>query len=174
MIGKQLKNLLKKHNMTQKELCSRLNISQGSMSGFVNDCRNPDFKTLMSIAGFFNVEIHSFITESRKVLPHFIPLSLLRESDIFMNTLAWVSIDSGLLKPAFEKDAAVLVSSSEKPAGGDTVLYFIKKEPKLARLIISEESLLLLPFSKAETPLNLLKSTANIKLYKVILTARKI
>jgi hypothetical protein len=91
-----------------------------------------------------------------------------------MNTLAWVSIDSGLLKPAFEKDAAVLVSSSEKPAGGDTVLYFIKKEPKLARLIISEESLLLLPFSKAETPLNLLKSTANIKLYKVILTARKI
>lgn len=55
--GENLRVLLEKRNMTQKELAIRLNIAPSTMGNYVQNTREPDYATLKQLAGFFNVSI---------------------------------------------------------------------------------------------------------------------
>lgn len=53
----RIKLLRLNHNMTQEELCKVINISQASLSGYENGKYEPDNKTLIQLAAYFNVSI---------------------------------------------------------------------------------------------------------------------
>ena len=53
--GQRLKHLMYERNVTQRFLSQKLNIAASTLNGYVNDYREPDFQTLLSLAGYFNV-----------------------------------------------------------------------------------------------------------------------
>ena len=55
LVGKYLKRLLKKNNMTQKELSGLLGVSKKSVYRYVNDQREMDYATIRKIVFIFNV-----------------------------------------------------------------------------------------------------------------------
>ncbi len=53
-IGTQLRNLLEQDGITQKELAEALNISATTLNGYVQNRRQPDAKTVIRLASYFN------------------------------------------------------------------------------------------------------------------------
>ena len=53
--GEKLRILLEEHTMTQKQLAKELNIAPSTVGSYIQNTREPDFDTLKSIAGFFQV-----------------------------------------------------------------------------------------------------------------------
>ena len=53
----RLKELRKQQNVNQKSLAIKLDISQTTISTYETGVRNPDIKTLINLANFFNVSI---------------------------------------------------------------------------------------------------------------------
>lgn len=53
--GEILHNLLEEHVITQKQLAVRLNIAASTLSGYVQNAREPDFETLKVFARYFHV-----------------------------------------------------------------------------------------------------------------------
>jgi transcriptional regulator with XRE-family HTH domain len=64
MIGKRLKQLREEHDLLQKELAEKLNISQQTISLYESDKREPDYDMLKKIAEFFNVSTDFLLGES--------------------------------------------------------------------------------------------------------------
>ncbi len=54
---KNLRNVRKESNLTQKQIAELLNISQQSYSDYENEKTQPDFETLIKIADTLNVSI---------------------------------------------------------------------------------------------------------------------
>ncbi len=55
--NKRLLELRKSKNLTQSELAQKLNLTQQAYARYENCQREPDYKTLCSIANFFNVSV---------------------------------------------------------------------------------------------------------------------
>ena len=53
--GDILRKLLDVNGLSQKQLAAELNISPGAIGNYVRNNREPDYATLMSIAGYFGV-----------------------------------------------------------------------------------------------------------------------
>lgn len=53
----RIKELREFHNITAKQLASKVDVSPGAISRYENGCRIPDGDTLKRIANFFNVSI---------------------------------------------------------------------------------------------------------------------
>lgn len=53
-IGTQLRNLLEQDGITQKELAEALNISNSTLNGYIQNRRQPDAKTVIRLASYFN------------------------------------------------------------------------------------------------------------------------
>ncbi len=53
MIGDRLKELRRRHNLTQEEIADRLNISRGTYAHYEVNKRQPDYDTLKKFADFF-------------------------------------------------------------------------------------------------------------------------
>ncbi len=53
--GDILRKLLDVHGISQKQLALDLNISPGAIGNYVRNNREPDYRTLMSIAAYFDV-----------------------------------------------------------------------------------------------------------------------
>lgn len=53
-IGSQLRNLLDMEGITQKELAKALNISASTLNGYIKNRRQPDAKTIIRFASYFN------------------------------------------------------------------------------------------------------------------------
>jgi len=53
--GSRLKNLLNERQISQKQLAQDLNVAISTLNGYVQDYREPDFKTLAAIAKYFSV-----------------------------------------------------------------------------------------------------------------------
>ena len=51
----RLENLLEERNVTQKQLSIELHIAATTLSGYINEYREPDFQTLVRIARYFDV-----------------------------------------------------------------------------------------------------------------------
>ncbi|HIZ84236.1 MAG TPA: helix-turn-helix domain-containing protein [Firmicutes bacterium] len=53
--GDIIRDLLEEHNMTQRELASKLNLAASTLGSYVQNVREPDFETLKRIAAYFHV-----------------------------------------------------------------------------------------------------------------------
>lgn len=51
----RLENLIEERNVTQKQLSAELHIAATTLSGYINEYRQPDFNTLVRIAHYFDV-----------------------------------------------------------------------------------------------------------------------
>lgn len=56
-LGNRLKSLMEERNISQKELSKELNIAISTLNGYANDYREPDYKTLIGLAQYFDVSI---------------------------------------------------------------------------------------------------------------------
>lgn len=51
----RLENLVEEKNITQKQLSAELNIAAPTLNGYINNRREPDFRTLVRLARYFDV-----------------------------------------------------------------------------------------------------------------------
>ena len=61
----KLLSLRQEHNLTQKELCAKLNLSRTNYSYFETGRRVPDIDTLLLIADFYGVSLDELVTGVR-------------------------------------------------------------------------------------------------------------
>ena len=54
-LGDNLKELLEKHDMTQKQLALELDITPAALGNYIRNIREPDYTTLIRIADYFQV-----------------------------------------------------------------------------------------------------------------------
>ena len=54
-LGCILRDLLDNHNISQKKMAEDLNISPSTLGNYIRCIREPDFKTLVLFADYFNV-----------------------------------------------------------------------------------------------------------------------
>lgn len=54
-LGDILRDLLDKHDMSQKEFARILNITPAALGNYIHNTREPDYKTLLRIAEYFDV-----------------------------------------------------------------------------------------------------------------------
>ena len=54
-IGEKIKELRKKHNITQEKLAEQLNVSYQAVSKWENNVANPDFSLIVPLAKLFKV-----------------------------------------------------------------------------------------------------------------------
>lgn len=55
MFYKNLKRLRKEHNLTQKELAEKLNVSDKTINHWERKYSEPDIKAIMDLKDFFNI-----------------------------------------------------------------------------------------------------------------------
>ena len=53
--GERLRGLIEKRGITQKELAREFNIAASTLGCYVQNTREPDFKTLRALADYFDV-----------------------------------------------------------------------------------------------------------------------
>ncbi len=53
-VGKQLKNLLERENISQKQLAGDLKLHTSTLSGYVRNHRQPDLDTIAQLAAYFH------------------------------------------------------------------------------------------------------------------------
>lgn len=71
-MGKIIRDLMKESNMTQKELATKINVTEASMSRYLKDERIPRIDVLVNIARVFNVSVEYLkgideVTEYEKI-----------------------------------------------------------------------------------------------------------
>ncbi|MCI8484402.1 MAG: helix-turn-helix transcriptional regulator [Lachnospiraceae bacterium] len=54
-LSSRLENLLEEHNLTQRKLSTELHIAPSTLNGYLRRDREPDFATLIKLAGYFHV-----------------------------------------------------------------------------------------------------------------------
>jgi transcriptional regulator with XRE-family HTH domain len=54
-LGNKLKKLIEEKDISQKQVANKLNIAVSTFNGYVQDYREPDFKTLIAVAQYFSV-----------------------------------------------------------------------------------------------------------------------
>ncbi|WP_283808368.1 helix-turn-helix domain-containing protein [Geovibrio thiophilus] len=170
MIGKRLRQLLALHNMTQAELCRKLGISPGNMSNFINDQRNPSLETLSRIAGYFSVNIDSFVSETPYVHSGPKLLSSVKESNLISSGRLWIKIDTNAFSPAFREQTLIFVDRAASVHHRDCVLIYRNGKPEIYRYLVKSRGSILIPFRKTEMPLEINKQSKE-KLYKITFSA---
>ncbi len=61
-LGLKLLELRQEHGLTQKQLCSELNISRANYSYFENGRRIPDLNTLLLIAKYYSISLDELVS----------------------------------------------------------------------------------------------------------------
>lgn len=56
-LGSRIRELRKSKHLTQEQLGKILNVSKASISGYENETREPDNKSLIKLAEYFNVTL---------------------------------------------------------------------------------------------------------------------
>lgn len=83
LIGKRIKELRKKHNMTQTELGEKLNLTKVSISCYENSTRIPSLETLYKISEIFSVDISYLAGRERYIISEelndYAPVSMAKE-----------------------------------------------------------------------------------------------
>lgn len=59
--GQRLKQLIRENHMTQRQLAGELSMAPTTLSGYANDCREPDLPTLIRFADYFQVSVDYLI-----------------------------------------------------------------------------------------------------------------
>lgn len=68
MIGKILKTMRKKANITQNDLAKKCNIANTTLSGYESNYREPTFETIEKIASECGYEITFTNTKTKEIL----------------------------------------------------------------------------------------------------------
>ncbi len=76
--GDVLRELLEQHSLSQKGLAKSLNIAPTTLGNYIHNTREPDFKTLLRIAEYFEVTtdyllhhtVHSALSHEEELLLH--------------------------------------------------------------------------------------------------------
>lgn len=170
MIGKRLRQLLASHNMTQAELCRKLGISPGNMSNFINDQRNPSLETLSRIAGYFSVNIDSFVSEAPAARSGPRLLSSLSENTLNTAGRFWVKIDTDAFSSAFRRETLIFIDKEAEINHRDCILVINSGRPEIYRFLVKNRGAILIPFRKTEMPLEI-KKHSKTTLYKILFSA---
>lgn len=64
----KLLELRQERNLTQKQLCEKLNLSRTNYSYFENGRRMPDIDTLLLFAEFYSVSLDELVTSTRSAV----------------------------------------------------------------------------------------------------------
>lgn len=72
----RLKQLRISHELTQKELADKLNVSQNAIYNWENGKREPDFETLEFIADIFNVDMDYLLGRADKTVRIVNPMTI--------------------------------------------------------------------------------------------------
>lgn len=70
MFNKLLKSLRKENHLKQKDIAKKLNISTGTIGNYEAGNREPDIKTLIKIANYFDVTVDYLIGHSPPTTTH--------------------------------------------------------------------------------------------------------
>ncbi|NBH13858.1 XRE family transcriptional regulator [Lachnospiraceae bacterium] len=67
----RLENLVEEKNVTQKQLSMELHIASTTLSGYINNHREPDFSTLIRMARYFDVSTDYLLglSDEKKPVP---------------------------------------------------------------------------------------------------------
>lgn len=61
LIGKRIKELRTKYNLTQMELAGLVGVSKATITSYENDMRQPSYDVLIKLAGVLKVSIDSLL-----------------------------------------------------------------------------------------------------------------
>lgn len=61
MVGKNIRKLRFKYELTQEELANRLGVSRGALSNYEKEKREPDIDMLIKMADTFKVSIDELV-----------------------------------------------------------------------------------------------------------------
>lgn len=67
IIGKRIKKLRLRKNLTQKQLAKELNVSKSTISYYEKGERNISLETLIQIVDFFDIDIDVLIGRNRRI-----------------------------------------------------------------------------------------------------------
>lgn len=173
MIGKRLKELLIKNNVTQAELCRKLGISPGAMSNFINDRRSPSFAVIASVAHYFSVSIDSFVAGSPADPANcLLSFSQLPERIIAQSRCGlWIKVDTDYYSPGVRQNSLVFTDKAIKPADRDCVIFFKRNTPSFYKLLEKSGGFVLIPMRKDDLPVEIGSAAKGI--YKVLYVAGK-
>jgi len=76
--GDKLRALIEEQGVTQKELATKLNISPSTLGNYIQNTREPDFKTLKYLADYFSVSIDYLLDHQANDTPNRAEDELLR------------------------------------------------------------------------------------------------
>lgn len=85
-LGDNLKELIEQHDMTQKQLAQKLDITPAALGNYIRNIREPDYCTLIRIADFFQVSIDF-------LLNHYVDSQITHEEEVLLHIFRSLSID---------------------------------------------------------------------------------
>ena len=117
MIGKRLRNLRKKSGLTQAELGSELGLSASAVGMYEQNRREPDNRTLIKYAEFFDVTVDFLVGadsgEQREVVDE-IRLLIQSHDGLMFNGEALSSDDLEQILHSIEVGTAVAMAKKKK------------------------------------------------------------
>lgn len=85
-LGDNLKELIEQHDMTQKQLARKLDITPAALGNYIRNNREPDYSTLIRIADYFHVSIDF-------LLNHYVDSQTTHEEELLLHIFRSLSID---------------------------------------------------------------------------------
>lgn len=85
-LGDNLKELIEQHDMTQKQLARKIDITPAALGNYIRNIREPDYNTLIRIADYFHVSIDF-------LLNHCVDSQTTHEEELLLHIFRSLSID---------------------------------------------------------------------------------
>lgn len=85
-LGDNLKKLIEQHDMTQKQLAQKLDITPAALGNYIHSIREPDYNTLIRIADFFHVSTDF-------LLSHYVDSQITQEEEILLHIFRSLSVE---------------------------------------------------------------------------------
>ncbi len=77
-LGDNIKELLEQHDMTQKQMAEALDITPAALGNYIRNIREPDYRTLLRIADYFDVSTDF-------LLNHQLPSPISHDEELLLN-----------------------------------------------------------------------------------------
>jgi SOS-response transcriptional repressors (RecA-mediated autopeptidases) len=172
----RIKLLRLNHNLTQEELCKVINISQASLSGYENGKYEPDNKTLIQLAAYFDVSIDYLLGYdtvhkdfSAKTIPVFRSVASDFEDESPDEILKYEEISRSMaengehigiqmlgdsMEPRIQDGDTVIIRRQKAIENGDIAALLIGKNTvTLKKVYQHSDGIILIPYNSKYNPL---------------------
>lgn len=89
MFGKRIRSLRKANNMTQEDLAKHFKCAKSTISQYENGINEPDIKTILRFADFFNVSVDYLLGRveeaAKNYYNYFADPTILENLKVFLN-----------------------------------------------------------------------------------------